>query len=649
MSDTTGIFLKDLNEDQIAAVSHYLGPALVVAGPGSGKTRVLTHRVAFLIEEKKVPETNILCVTFTNKAADEIKSRVKDILGSENSLPWSGTFHSICAKILRKDGRDVGIPVSYVIYDTDDQVAVVRDIEKDFGMDTKRFHPRAVLEHVSGAKSEMVSPEMYAGYAQGYFQKTVAKIYPEYQQRLRQSNALDFDDLLLETVHLFEESPHILKKYQELFKFILVDEYQDTNKVQYALTKALANGHENLFVVGDMSQAIYSFRGADFRNILNFQNDYPKAKIYNLGKNYRSTKNILEAAKNLIKNNSTHIPLDLWTDNSKGDRLIVYRGASEKDEASFLVNEISEALMSGKGYSDIAVLYRTNAQSRNIEEHFIRNNIPYRIIGGVRFYGRKEIKDIISYLKVVHNPKDKVSWSRIINVPPRGIGQKSEEQLKQLKWDIGAVEEKSHLPIREWIASAKTLSTLELMEKILADTKYIEWLNDGTDENFQRIENINELKSVDAQFVDLNEFLENVALIESSDRPRDENVPVVTLMTVHASKGLEFPVIFIVGMEEGLFPHTQSLLEQDALEEERRLCYVAITRAKEKVFMTCVSSRLYFGSVQVNIPSRFLGELPGEILEYRGISMEKGKLPRLPGSVDDFLDDLDYNRNNFNW
>ena len=649
MSDTTSIFLKDLNADQIAAVSHYLGPALVVAGPGSGKTRVLTHRVAFLIEEKKVPEANILCVTFTNKAADEIKSRVKNILGSENSLPWSGTFHSICAKILRKDGRDIGIPVSYVIYDTDDQAAVIRDIEKDFGMDTKRFHPRAVLEYISGAKSEMVSPEMYAGYAQGYFQKTVAKIFPEYQHRLRQSNALDFDDLLLETVHLFEVSPHILKKYQELFKFILVDEYQDTNKVQYALTKALANSHENLFVVGDMSQAIYSFRGADFRNILNFQNDYPKAKIYNLGKNYRSTKNILEAAKNLIKNNSTHIPLDLWTDNSQGDRLIVYRGASEKDEASFLVDEISEALMSGKGYADIAVLYRTNAQSRNIEEHFIRNNIPYRIIGGVRFYGRKEIKDVISYLKVVHNPKDKVSWSRIINVPPRGIGQKSEEQLKKLKWDIAAVEEKSHLPVREWIASAKTLSTLELMEKILADTKYIEWLNDGTEENFQRIENINELKSVAAQFVDLNEFLENVALIESSDRPRDENIPVVTLMTVHASKGLEFPVIFIVGMEEGLFPHTQSLLEQDALEEERRLCYVAITRAKEKAFMTCVSRRLYFGSIQVNIPSRFLGELPGEILEYRGITMEKGKLPRLPGSVDEFLDDLDYDRNNFNW
>lgn len=649
MAETSVKSFKNLNDDQIAAVSHYLGPALVVAGPGSGKTRVLTHRVAFLIEEKGVSETDILCVTFTNKAADEIKTRVRDILGKDSALPWSGTFHSVCAKILRKDGREIGIPVSYVIYDTDDQAAVIRDIEKDFGIDTKRFHPRAVLEFISGAKSEMVTPEMYAGYAQGYFQKTVAKIYPEYQHRLRQSNALDFDDLLIETVRLFETTPHVLSKYQDIFKFILVDEYQDTNKVQYALTKVLANGNDNLFVVGDMSQAIYSFRGADFRNILNFQRDYPDAKIYNLGKNYRSTKNILEAAKNLIKNNSTHIPLDLRTDNSGGDKIVIYRGSSEKDEASFLVEEISKSLVSGKEYSDIAVLYRTNAQSRNIEEHFIRNNIPYRLVGGVRFYGRKEIKDIVSYLKVIHNPKDKVAWGRIINVPTRGIGQKSVEQLKAAKWDLDLIEEKSHLPVKEWMASSQNLSTLELMEKVLADTKYIEWLNDGTEENIQRIENINELKSVAAQFTELNDFLENVALIESSDRPRNEDSSMVTLMTVHSSKGLEFPLVFMVGMEEGLFPHSQSLLEQDSLEEERRLCYVALTRAKEKVYMTCVSNRLYFGNIQANIPSRFLNEIPSDILEFRGIKFEKGRLDKFPGFVEDFMDDLEFDRGNFSW
>jgi len=656
VSETAPTYFKELNEDQIAAVSHYLGPALVVAGPGSGKTRVLTHRVAYLIKEKNVSETGILCVTFTNKAANEIKIRVKKLLSSESVLPWSGTFHSICAKILRKDGRDIGIPISFVIYDTDDQAAVIKSIEKDFGIDTKRFHSHAVLEHISGAKSEMVTPQMYEGYAQGYFQKTVAKIFPEYQKRLRQNNALDFDDLLLETVRLFEESPHILEKYQNVFQFILVDEYQDTNKVQYVLTKMLAGAHENLFVVGDMSQAIYSFRGADFRNILNFQNDYPKATIYHLGKNYRSTKTILEAATNLIKNNSTHIPLDLWTDNSEGEKLVVYRGSSEKEEASFLVNEISEALVNGKKYSDIAVLYRTNAQSRNIEERFIKNNIPYRIVGGVRFYGRREIKDIISFLRVAHNPKDSVSWSRIINVPPRGIGQKTEEALRKTKWDLDAIEKESRLPVKEWVESAKTLSTLELMERILADTRYVEWLNDGTEENFQRIENINELKSVARQFVNLEEFLENVSLIESSNRARDEDYPAVTLMTIHASKGLEFPLVFLVGMEEGLFPHSQSLLEQDALEEERRLCYVALTRAKERVFLTCVSSRLYFGNVQVNIPSRFLGELPSKVLEYRGESFEIsrgrgngfGRRGFVSG-VDDYLDDLEFDRTNFRW
>ena len=428
MSENNSDLFKRLNPQQIDAVKHLEGPALVVAGPGSGKTRVLTHRVAYLIREKKIPELNILCVTFTNKAADEIKSRVSHLLSGKSEitkLPWSGTFHSICSKILRKDGINIGIAPSYVIYDTDDSSDVIRGILKDFGIDSKRFHPKAVWETISSAKSELVSALDYEGYAQGYYQRTVAKIYPEYQMRLRDSNALDFDDLLFETVKLFDRTPNILKKYQDQFKYILVDEYQDTNKAQYILTKQLSDSHKNIFVVGDMSQAIYSFRGADFRNILNFQRDYPDAKIYNLEQNYRSTQNILDAAKNVIKNNSTHIALDLWTENKGGEKIVVFSGGTDKEEVAFVVDEISNQISLGKSFGDIAILYRTNAQSRAIEESLIKNNTPYRIFGGVRFYSRKEIKDIVAYLRIIHNPKDSVSWKRIINTPPRGIGQKS--------------------------------------------------------------------------------------------------------------------------------------------------------------------------------------------------------------------------------
>ncbi|MFH1648754.1 MAG: UvrD-helicase domain-containing protein, partial [Patescibacteria group bacterium] len=409
------IFSK-LNPQQVEAVKHLNGPALVVAGPGSGKTRVLTNRVAFLIQEKKISEMEILCVTFTNKASDEIEYRVKKMLGKDTKLPWSGTFHSVCSKILRKEGFQMGIPPSYVIYDTDDSASLIKGILKDFGIDSKRFHPKAVLETISSAKSELVSASEYQSYAQGYFQRTVAKIYPEYQKRLRKNNALDFDDLLFETVKLFDQFPEVLKKYQNIFKYILVDEYQDTNRAQYVLTTQLSDAHKNLFVVGDMSQAIYSFRGADYRNILNFQKDYPDAKIYNLEQNYRSTQTILDAAKGVIKNNSTHIALDLWTEEGEGEKLVVFTGGSDREEIAFVINEMVDLLSSGKSYEEVAVLYRTNAQSRLMEEELIKNNIPYRIYGGVRFYARKEIKDIVSFLKVIHNPKDSVSWKRIINV-----------------------------------------------------------------------------------------------------------------------------------------------------------------------------------------------------------------------------------------
>ncbi len=646
--------LKNLNTQQIEAVKHFEGPALVVAGPGSGKTRVLTHRVAYLIYKENVSENNILCVTFTNKAANEIKNRITELLSNEKvKFPWAGTFHSICSKILRKDGYNNGIPPSFVIYDTDDQLSVIKHIQKDFGIDPKQTNPNATLSTISSAKSELIGADEYQNLAQGFFQRIVARIYPEYQKRLRGNNALDFDDLLFETVNLFLKNPKVFEKYQNLFKFILVDEYQDTNKAQYVLTKLLSESHKNLYVVGDMAQAIYSFRGADYRNILTFEKDYKNAKIYNLDQNYRSTQIILDAASNVIRNNVNHIPLDLWTENSHGEKIISFTGNSEKDEAMFIVDNISDEVSKGSNYNDLAILYRTNAQSRNIEEHLIKLNIPYKIVGGLRFYSRKEIKDVISYLRVIHNPKDRVAWGRIINVPPRGIGKKSMEELSDNNWKIEEIESKSKLPVSKWIKNKERLSTEELLEKVLSDTEYVSWLNDGTEENQVRIENINELKSVAAQFPKLEDFLENVALIESSDHTKYENNSV-TLMTIHASKGLEFKTVFLVGMEEGLFPHTNSLMEEDGLEEERRLCYVAITRAKEKLYLTLARSRLYFGSIQSNVPSRFLSEIPQNLMEYKGLIQRLIKKPGFSLKIGDeeiseFLDDMDQQRSNFKW
>ena len=649
MSDKKDLF-SILNPQQIPAVKHLNGPALVVAGPGSGKTRVLTHRIAHLIENCGVNENNILCVTFTNKAAGEIKERVNNLINSESTkLAFSGTFHSICSRILRKDGFNIEIPISFVIYDTDDQESLVKEILKDFGIDTKKVNPKAVLTTISSAKSELINSRSYENLSRGLFQKTVAKIYPEYQKRLRKNNALDFDDLLVETINLFEIVPGVLEKYKNQFKHILVDEYQDTNKAQYVLVKTLSdnqNADSSLFVVGDMSQAIYSFRGADFRNILFFQKDYPKAKVYNLEQNYRSTKTILDAAKNVIKSNSSHIPLDLWTQNGKGEKIISFTADNEKEEAEFVVGQIMEEVSKGRECEDISVLYRTNAQSRNMEESLIRNNIPYKIVGGQRFYSRKEIKDVISYLKVIHNPKDSVSWERIINVPTRGIGKKSVEELKNGGWDLVAIENRTKLPILKWANVKDDLATLELLDDVLLHTEYIKWLEDGSEENLYRIENIKELRSVASQFTNLADFLENVALIESSDKPGNLNKNAITLMTIHASKGLEFPVVFMIGMEEGLFPHAQSLMELAQIEEERRLCYVAITRAMEKVFLTNARSRLYFGNIQNNFPSRFVSEIPSNLIEFKGYYKQKSAQRQ---GNDDYLDDLELTRKSFRW
>lgn len=639
-----------LNEQQQNAVEHLDGPALVVAGPGSGKTRVLTHRIANLIAKHNVSPHNILAVTFTNKASGEIKARAAKLLNtSGSSIPWAGTFHSICSRILRKDGGKIGIPISFVIYDTDDQVSLIKGIMKDFGINSKEVSPKSILSAISSAKSELIAPLEYENYAKGYFQKTVGKVYYEYQKRLRKNDALDFDDLLVETVNLFKREPLVLEKYQKAFKYILVDEYQDTNKAQYVITKMLAEASKNLFVVGDMAQAIYSFRGADYRNILNFQKDYPDAAIFNLEQNYRSTQTILTAAKNIIDNNETHIPLDLWTNKGRGEKITVYSANDEKDESFYVCSQIELLATSGIELNEIAVLYRTNAQSRTIEEQLIRFNLPYRIIGGFRFYARKEIKDVISYLRVIHNPKDSVSWERIINTPPRGIGDKSKDKLKELGWNLASVEEKTNLPFIEWCQKSQELSTNELLEDVLEKTGYLKWLNDGTEENLSRIENIKELFSVTAQFVNLADFLENVALIESSDKPNSENTICITLMTIHAAKGLEFKYIFLIGAEEGLFPHNQALMETGELEEERRLCYVAITRAMEKIHITNANSRLYFGSIQSNFPSRFIFEIPKELLDFKGGSQNQAYKGKKENDIDKFMDDMDYNRSNFSW
>jgi DNA helicase-2/ATP-dependent DNA helicase PcrA len=642
---------KDLNSQQTEAVKHFTGPALVVAGPGSGKTRVLTHRVAHLIQEHKISPDRILCVTFTNKASIEMKTRVDKLLSTKDSLYWCGTFHSICVRILKKDGRNNGISPNFLIYDTDDSESIVKNLVKELGFDPKKVNPKAVFENISSAKNELISHQQYHTYARGIFQKTVAQVYPRYQQTLTNNNALDFDDLLFETVNLLKASPEALEKYQTQFEFIMVDEYQDTNKAQYQITKLLSQNSKNLYVVGDMSQAIYSFRGADYRNILNFKTDYPEAKIYSLEQNYRSTQNILDAAKHIIKNNTSHISLNLWTEKGSGDAPFYYTAESEKDEARFISEEIKK---SGRPHKDFAILYRTNAQSRNMEESLIRNNIPYRIYGGLKFYARKEIKDIIAYLRVIHNPKDSVAWERIVNVPPKGIGDKSKETLKNNGWNLEEIVTKTKLPFDDWIEKSAERSTLETMDEIIKIAEYIEYLADGSDEALSRIENIKELRSVASEFTDLEEFLENVALIESSDKPNRKNQPeqdFVSLMTIHSAKGLEFPVVFLVGMEEGLFPHSQSLGELAELEEERRLCYVAVTRAMEKLYFSNAGLRMYFGNIQANPPSRFLNEIPKEMLKI--IKCTKTPLPmkssNLNRDIDNFLGEMDSNRRNFSW
>lgn len=589
--------LTHLNPPQQEAVTYGEGPLLILAGAGSGKTRALTYRVAYLIKDQKIEPENILLVTFTNKAANEMKERVRKLVGI--TPPFAGTFHSFCARILRIDGKHIGIPPNYLIYDEADQLDTIKLALEKLDISSKYFRPTSVLTTISQAKNELISATEYPQYARGHFQKTVAQVYLTYQQLLKEYEALDFDDLLFEVVRLFQKEKPVLGKYQNRFRYILVDEYQDTNRAQYILTKLLAKKWRSLCVVGDASQAIYGWRGADYRNLSHLKNDFPDLKIINLEQNYRSTQKILDAAHKVISHNTTHPILKLWTKKEGGEKISLYEAKSELDEAAFVVNKIAEhKLKQNSPYSDFAVLCRTNAQSRVLEEAFLHAGIPYILVGGVRFYERKEIKDCLAYLRVLANPKDLVSYKRIKK--------------------LGKGRVKKFLEFREKF-NPKKYPTIKILDKVLKATGYLDLYDPEDEKDLARLENIKELRSVAMEFPELNQFLENVALVQQeylSDRPRkDIKKEGATLMTAHAAKGTEFPVIFLVGMEEGLFPHSRSMMEKDELEEERRLCYVGMTRAKDKLYMTYARRRLYFGQRASNPVSRFIADIPENLLE----------------------------------
>lgn len=617
--------LTSLNPQQQEAVAHANGPALVLAGAGSGKTRVLTHRIAYLIQNG-TPAEAILAVTFTNKASKEMQERVKALMQSSKSkertlgTPMLGTFHSICARILRKHIHHLGYSNDFVIYDTTDQKAVIKKISKELDLNEKRFAPNALHSAIGSAKNEVIWPEEYLKLVRGQFQEAVSQVYPRYQRQLKQNNAVDFDDLLILTVKLLQENDTILQSYQQQFQQVMIDEYQDTNHAQYLLARLLSHQHENIFVVGDMSQAIYSWRGANIRNILQFKHDFPNATVYNLEQNYRSTQTILNAATAVIKpNQSSHPILHLWTENGQGDQITLFEGQDEIEEAIFVTNQIEHWLAQGHDYKDMCILYRTNAQSRALEEIFIREGIPYQLIGNVKFYDRREVKDMLAYLRVVLNPQDQVGFERVVNTPPRGIGpatlEKGGPKLDAFMETMDTFRQK-----------AQELSVYDLIDYITRAIGYEDYLNDDTPEGIAHWENVKELRSVAAEYdhlepmESLRAFLENVALVEQTDvvqqndklDMKSEKYNAVTLMTLHAAKGLEFPIVFIIGMEEGIFPHSRSMLDAQELEEERRLCYVGITRAREKLYMCFTRGRLYFGERVPNPPSRFLQDLPKE-------------------------------------
>jgi DNA helicase II / ATP-dependent DNA helicase PcrA len=638
------IDLSILNPPQKEAVTTTEGPLLILAGAGSGKTRVLTYRIAFIIDAGFSGPENILAMTFTNKAAGEMKERIAALVEGFNinvgNFPWVGTFHSICVKLLKRYGHNVGLDNNFTIYDSQDQLSAVKEAMKTLSFSTKDFNPNAIHSYISSAKNELINEVEYEKFAQGYFQEVVAEVYPVYQKVLRDNNAVDFDDLLILTVKLLSENKNVLEVLQNQFKYILVDEYQDTNHAQYTIIKMLAAKYRNICCVGDDDQSIYAFRGATIKNILNFENDYSDAHVIKLEQNYRSTKKILSASYDVISKNKGRKDKKLWTENTDGENIKIYTALDEIDEANWIVAQIEtikKTLEGANPYSNFAILYRTNSQSRSLEESFINDGMPYKIIGGVRFYERKEIKDVLAYLKILYNHRDNTSLERIINVPKRGVGDKTLEELslKAKAQNLGVVDyllqnsnsaelsggvKKFALILADLKEKSLKLDLVELINYALDSTGYVAMLKDGTLENESRIENIKELISVASKYQNdpapegLENFLNEVTLLEGFTEKTD-SANFVTLMTIHAAKGLEFDYVFVVGMEENLFPHTNSMTDIKEMEEERRLAYVAITRARKQLFITHASKRKYFGIIQMNPVSRFVNDISIDIVD----------------------------------
>ncbi|MGM7637115.1 DNA helicase PcrA [Bacillus sp. Hm123] len=645
MNFLTEKLLTGLNPEQQEAVKTTEGPLLIMAGAGSGKTKVLTHRIAYLMVEKGVNPYNILAITFTNKASREMKERIGRLLGGAAEDIWISTFHSMCVRILRRDIDRIGYNRNFTILDTTDQQSVIKGILKEKNLDPKKFDPRGLLASISSAKNELIDPETFSKRQGGYMDQVVSEVYTEYQKRLKKNQALDFDDLIMITIQLFQRVPEVLEFYQRKFQYIHVDEYQDTNRAQYMLVKLLASRFHNLCVVGDSDQSIYRWRGADIANILSFEKDYPQSRSIFLEQNYRSTQLILQAANEVIKNNSNRKPKKLWTENQEGRKLSYYRGDNQQTEAQFVAGKIKEMTDSGKRKrSDVAILYRTNAQSRVIEEVLMKSNIEYTIVGGIKFYDRKEIKDLLAYLRLIANPDDDISLQRIINVPKRGLGSTSLDKISRYAQEndltiyqalaeadfigLSGKAAKTAIEFRRLIETytqqQEYLSVSELVEEVLERTGYRDMLKaEKTIESQSRLENIEEFLSVTNSFEEANEdksliaFLTDLALVADIDQlgKEEEEQDAVVLMTLHSAKGLEFPVVFLMGMEEGVFPHSRSLMEEEEMEEERRLAYVGITRAEEELYLTNAQMRTLYGRTNMNPVSRFIGEIPADLID----------------------------------
>ena len=650
--------LEGLNEAQKEAVEAIEGPVLVLAGPGSGKTKVLVHRAAYLIKVCGLSPYSIMAVTFTNKAAREMKERLYRLLGERVEQLTVGTFHAICARILRREGEAIGIPSSFVIYDEEDQLSAVRQAVRELNLNEKLYRPPALLQAISRLKAELIFPSDFN--PSTYWEEVMRRVYERYQEILKNHNALDFDDLLLAVVRLWREAPQILERYRRRFLQIMVDEFQDTNMAQYEILRELARVHRNLFAVGDEDQSIYRFRGADWRNVFRFREDFPDAKIILLEKNYRSTQNILDAARSIISHNPHRTPKMLYTERGRGLPLILYEAYDEADEGEFVVREIKR-LIAKKLYSpgDFAVMYRTNAQSRVVEEAFVRHNMPYKLVGAIRFYERKEIKDVLAYLRLILNPMDDISLQRIINVPPRGIGPQTLKTLQNIAFSRASSlyqvlklvrDDPKHLGFSRQVSNS-LLAFLELLEDlskaadekdilslldyVLERTGYRDYLQDGTPEGQERWENVQELRKAAEEYATfppregLAAFLEGVTLVSDVDN-LEERTEVPVLLTLHMAKGLEFPVVFIIGMEEGLFPHIRSYGDLEEMMEERRLCYVGITRAKDRVYLVYTFRRSPYRSSSPSEPSRFIKEIPSHLLRYYSDDLEREEKKEAP-------------------